>query len=265
MRDIFIVTWHEVALGKVRLLQNGGDQRGQVLPAIIRFCRLAILVVGFAFCGLSYAEQIKQPGERVSVNKENLISVTLGDTILKLPAPVHLDGKWINYDAKGKELNFPIQAAKLYKSFAPAAESSPDLLREKFQVSLTYVKGVDRDNRKSDELSYIKDGRWEKIYPDTALGLLVYERTPRLARGWGAATYYPLDEKYLAPDGLPFRISCNRVDERSLPVGCRFHYFIGDELSMTFNFLHVDKHLKNWRELDQALRQTLYFYMEKKK
>ncbi|WP_332734385.1 hypothetical protein, partial [Flavihumibacter sp.] len=141
MRDIFIVTWHEVALGKVRLLQNGGDQRGQVLPAIIRFCRLAILVVGFAFCGLSYAEQIKQPGERVSVNKENLISVTLGDTILKLPAPVHLDGKWINYDAKGKELNFPIQAAELYKSFAPAAESSPDLLREKFQVSLTYVKG----------------------------------------------------------------------------------------------------------------------------
>lgn len=244
--------------GRARLWQESNARYKRLMLAF-RFRSLVILGFGLAFCSLSYAEQARPSEEQ----KEKLISIALGATIFKLPAPVHLDGRWIDHDAKGTELSFPIRAVELYKRFDPAAENNPDLLREKFQVSLTYVEGAERDKRKSNELNYIKNGKWAKIYPDTALGLLVFEPIPRLARGWGSPAYYPLDEKYVTPDGLPFRIICNRVNEKSLPVGCRLHYFIGDELSMTFNFLHVDKHLKNWRELDQALRQTLSTYMEK--
>jgi len=244
--------------GRARLWQDC-NARHKSLMLAFRFCNLVILGISLAFCGYSYAEQVMSPEEQ----KEKLISITLGETTFKLPSPVLLDGKWVDHDAQGTGLDFSIRAAELYKRFDSAAEDNPNLLRERFEIYLVNVKGSDINKRKSNELSYIKDGKWAKIYPDTALGLLVYEPVPRLALGWGSPTYYPLDEKYVDPDGTPFRITCTRVYENTMPTGCRFHYFVSADVSMTFNFSHIEENLKHWRELDQALRQTLNTYMEK--
>jgi hypothetical protein len=218
-----------------------------------------LLLAGTFFCGYSYAEQASPPGEK----KEKLISITLGEVTFKLPSPVHLDGKWVDHNAKGTELGFSIRAADLYQRFDLAATNNPDLLRDRFEIYLVYVEDSDVNRRKGSVLRVMKDSRWDKVYPDIALGLLVYEPPARLVQGWGSPVYYPLDEKYVTPDGLPFKISCNRVYGNTMPVGCRFNYFVSANISMTFNFSSVENNLKYWRELDRALRQTLNTYMDK--
>ncbi|MGH8601551.1 MAG: hypothetical protein ACREXR_01840, partial [Gammaproteobacteria bacterium] len=227
-----------------------------------QFFSLILLGICFAFCGYSHAEQATQPDEQVSGSKEELIKISLGNTIFKFPAPVYLDGQWIKHDAKGTELGFTIRAVELYKKFDSAAENNHDLHHEKFNITLTYSK-ISNEKRKEHEHAYIYDRKWREVYPDEKLGLLVYEPIQKLAAGWGSPTYYPLDKNYVAPDGFPFRISCNRLNYSPPPPPneCRFIYFLEGDIEVTFNFVQVEKNLKHWRELDQALRQTLHTYM----
>lgn len=229
-----------------------------------RLLSLGVFITGLAFCEFSQAEPVKRLGEQVPESKEEMVSVTLGDTVFRLPAPVYLDGQWIRHDAKGSELELSIRAIELYKKFDPAAESNHDLSRESFEVTLTYSK-VSNEKRKEHEHAYVYDRKWNEVYPDKKLGLLVYEPIGKLAAGWGSPTYYPLDNSYVAPDGFPFRIDCNRLNFLPAPPPhkCRFIYFLEGDIGVTFNFFKVEKNLKHWRELDQALRQTLRTYMEK--
>ncbi|WP_447754553.1 hypothetical protein [Pseudomonas nicosulfuronedens] len=190
------------------------------------------------------------------------ISVYLGEVAFKIPAPVHLDGRWIDNDAKGKEVSFSIPATAIYKSFLSEAEYDSLLLNEKFDITLVYVEDTNKENRKFNELEVERSSRWKKIYPDNQLGLMVHERAENRKLGWGSPTYYPLDKQYVTPDGLPLRISCNRVFGRIFPVECRLSYFLKNNISMTFNFYRPEYHLKHWRDIDQALLGLLNGYME---
>jgi len=247
----FMIFWGKCTLAV-------GVPRRNALPLIGRFYRLSVFVAAIGACGFSYAE------EGVFEHKEKKISITLGNTTFKLPAPVHLDGKWIDYDAKGTELNFSIRAVDLYKKFVPDAEMNLTLQHHRFDVRLMNEPSLTPSEMEAHLQQYLKTQRWGHVGQNEKLGLKVYERTaPNLATGWGSPTYIPLDANYVAPYGTTFRISCARVKANLPPDDCKVIYFLAENISVTYLFNDVERNLKYWRELDQALRQSLYSYMDK--
>lgn len=259
MNIVVTAVGQRTTTGRARLWQDSNARYKRLMLAF-RFHSFVILGFGLAFCGLSYAEQARPSEEQ----KEKLISITLGETTFKLPAPVHLDGKWINYDAKGKELNFSIRAVDLYKKLDLDAEINSTLRHERFDVRLMNEPSLTPGEMEAHLQQYLKTQRWGYIGKDEKLGLTVYERTaPNLATGWGSPTYIPLDKNYIAPYGTTFRISCARVSANLPPDDCKVIYFIAADISVTYLFGNVGRNIKYWRELDQALRQILYSYMEK--
>jgi hypothetical protein len=218
-----------------------------------------VLILGLVGCDFSSTEQTKQKHRQL---QKGPVAITLGNTTFRLQGPVNVDGKWVDHDAKGTDLSFSIKASELYKRFDAAAADNPRLVHQRFEVYFVNVPNSDVNQRKLNNIKYMQRDRWEKPYPNKDLGLMVYEPIQQLKLGWGSPVYYPIDEKYVAPDGLPFDITCARVFSDAKPVDCRFQYFINSEISMTFNFLQVEENLRHWRELDQALRQIISSYLD---